>query len=99
MCVLCVVLLASAQVDATFFVYLMVFLMDKTQLSKHKIGVQLKLFPDVVIVSKHICIIKMSLVSELAVSKVLALSLACSKYSVNCCYFSFLFSSPKIRSS
>lgn len=81
-CALHVFLLASVPVDAVFFVYLIMFLVDKIQPSKHKIGIQLQLFPDVAIVSKHICIIKMSLVSELAVSKVLALSLASSKHSV-----------------
>lgn len=91
-------LVGSVHVDTLFLVYLG-FLVDKTQLSKDKICIQLKLFPDVSIVLKLNCAIKMILASELAVSQVLAVSLACSEHSMNYFYFSFLFSSPKIGSS
>ena len=60
----------SAHMDAVFFVYLML-LVDKILLSKHKICVMLKLFPDISIMLENICVIKISLVSELAVKKVL----------------------------
>lgn len=98
MCTFHVFLLGTIHVDALFFVYLG-FLVDKTQLSKDKICIELKLFPDVSIVLKLNCAIKMILASELAVSQVLAVSLACTEHSMNCFYFSFLFSSHKIRSS
>lgn len=98
MCAFHVSLLGSVHVDALFFVYVG-FLGDKTQLSKDKICMELKLLPDVCIVLKLNRAIKMILASELAVSRVLAVSLACSEHSMNCFYFSFLLSFPVIRSS
>lgn len=74
MCASRVFLLGSVHVDALFFVYLG-FLVDKTLLSKDKICIQLKLFPDVSIVLKLNCAIKMILASELALNQVLAVSL------------------------
>ena len=44
---------------------------DKISLSKHKICIMLRLFPDISIVLENICVIKISLVSELAVRKAL----------------------------
>lgn len=95
MCAFRVFLLGPVHVDALFFVYLG-FLVDKTQLSKDKICIQLKLYPDVSIVLKLNCAIKMILASEVAVSQVLAMSLACSEHSMNCFYFSFLL--PPLKS-
>lgn len=64
----------SVHVDAVFFVYL-AFLADKVPLSKHKMCVKLKLLPNTSVTPETVCIIKVSLVSELAVSEVLVVSL------------------------
>ena len=53
------------------FLCLSKFLVDKISLSKYKICITLRLFPDISIVLENICVIKISLVSELAVRKAL----------------------------
>lgn len=50
----------SAQVGTVFFVYLLC-LVAKSLLSKHKICVMLKLSPNIPVVLKNICVVKISL--------------------------------------
>ena len=80
----------SVPADAVFRIYL-VFLVDKIPRSKRKMCVVLKLLPDTSVGLENICVIKISLESEPAVSKVRVASLACNKHSINAFCFSFLF--------